>query len=101
MNDEKDKTCFCRHRSGVVLILMMVVLIVLTAVVYRVGSAISQWKHRQQYMIGYQIARYACESGLKYAIATIDELEPNYISRPNEPDFSDLFTMSDEEYKLM
>ena len=101
MNDEKDKTCFCRHRSGVVLILMMVVLIVLTAVVYRVGSAISQWKHRQQYMIGYQIARYACESGLKYALATIDELEPNYISRPNEPDFSDLFTMSDEEYKVM
>ena len=102
MNDMgEDKTCFCRHRSGVVLILMMVVLIVLTVVVYRVGSAISQWKHRQQYMIDYQIARYACESGLKYALATIDELEPNYISRPNEPDFSDLFIMSDEEYKLM
>ena len=27
------------------------------------------------------------------------EIEPNYITRPNEPDFSDLFTMSDEEYK--
>jgi hypothetical protein len=101
MNEEKNKTCFYRHYSGVVLILMMVVLIVLTAVMYRVGSAVNQWKHRQQYMINYQIARYACESGLKYALAAVSTLEPNYISRPNEPDFSDLFTMSDEEYKLM
>ena len=102
MNDEENKTCFRRHRcSGVALILMIVVLVVLTAMVYRISSAISQWKHRQQYMIDYQIARYACESGLKYALATIDELEPNYISRLNEPDFSDLFTMSDEEYKQM
>ena len=101
MNDEEDKTRFCRRRSGVALILMIVVLVVLTAIVYRISSAISQWKHRQQYMIDYQIARYACESGLKYALATIDELKPSYISRPNEPDFSDLFTMSDEFYKQM
>jgi hypothetical protein len=52
-------------------------------------------------MIDYQMARYACESGLKYALATIDKLEPNYISRPNEPDFSDLFTMGDAEYSQM
>lgn len=89
------------HRTGVALVLVMVVLVVLTAIVCRMGFSISQWKHRQQYMIDYQAARYACESGLKYAIAMIDSLEPNYISRPNEPDFSDLFTMSDEEYRLL
>lgn len=81
--------------------LVMVVLIVLTAIMYRVGSSVSQWKHRQQYMIDYQKARYACESGLKYALAMMDKFEPNYVSRPNEPDFSDLFTMSDEEYSEM
>jgi hypothetical protein len=80
---------------------VIVVLVVLTAIVYRLSSSISQWKHRQQYMIDYQTARYACESGLKYALATISGLEPVYISRPNEPDFSDLFNMSDEEYKQM
>jgi hypothetical protein len=85
----------------VVLILVIVMLVVLTAIVYRISSSISQWKHRQQYMIDYQTARYACESGLKYALVTIDGLEPNYISRPNEPDFSDLFNMSDWEYKQM
>lgn len=101
MNGQEDKICFSRHRTGFALILVIVVLVVLTAIVYRVSSSISQWKHRQQYMIDYQIARYACESGLKYALATVDGLAPAYVSRPNEPDFSDLFTMSDEEYKQM
>ncbi len=101
MNGQECKICFGRGRSGFALILVVVVLVVLTAIVYRISSSISQWKHRQQYMIDYQIARYGCESGLKYALATIDENEPVCISRPNEPDFSDLFNMTDEEYKLM
>jgi hypothetical protein len=101
MSSQENKIRFCRHRSGVALILVIVVLVVLTAIVYRLSSSISQWKHRQQYMIDYQTARYACESGLKYALAAISGLEPVYISRPNEPDFSDLFNMSDEEYKQM
>lgn len=92
---------FYTQRQGAALILTMVVLVLLTALIYRLSSSVSQWKHRMQYMIDYQTARYACESGLKYALATIGESESNYISRPNEPDFSDLFTMSDEEYKLM
>src|SRR4030042_619684 len=100
MNCRDAKTC-CRCRRGAALILVMVVLVVLTAIMYRVSSSVSQWKHRQQYLIDYQTARYACESGLKYAMAAIDKLEPNYISRPNEPDFSDLFTMTDAEYSQM
>ena len=89
------------QRPGVALILTVVVLVLLTALVYRLSSTVSQWKHRMQYMIDYQTARYACESGLKYALSAINEIEPNCISRPNEPDFSDLFNMSDEEYRLM
>lgn len=99
MNYRNAKTCF--RRRGAALILVMVVLVVLTAIMYRIGSSVSQWKHRQQYLIDYQTARYACESGLKYAIVAIEKLEPNYISRPNEPDFSDLFTMTDAEYGQM
>jgi hypothetical protein len=101
MSGQEDKICFCRRRRGAALILVIVVLVILTAVVYRISSSISQWKHRQQYIIDYQTARYACESGLKYALVAISALEPNYISRPNEPDFSELFNMSDEEYKKM
>ena len=90
-----------RHKSGAALVLVIVVLVILTAIVWRVSSAISQWKHRLQYAIDYQNARYAAESGIKYALATIGDNDVNYVSRPNEPDFSDLFTMSDEEYNLM
>ncbi len=101
MSCRKNKMCFHKHRCGVALILVMVVLVVLTAIVYRISSSVSRWKHRQQYMIDYQTARYACESGLKYALVMVGGLEPNYVSRPNEPDFSDLFNMSDEDYKQM
>jgi hypothetical protein len=101
MRGQEDKIRFCRHRSGFALIFVIVILVVLTAIVYRMSYSISRWKHRQQYVIDYQTARYACESGLKYAMVTANNLTPAYISRPNEPDFSDLFNMSDEEYKKM
>ncbi len=96
-----DKKLIKAQRSGVALIFTVIVLVLLTALVYRLSDAVSQWKHRMQYMIDYQNARYACESGLKYALASMQELDANCISRPNEPDFSDLFTMSDQEYKEM
>jgi len=92
---------FKSQRSGIALIFTVIVLVLLTALVYRLSSSVSQWKHRMQYMIDYQNARYACESGLKYALASMDEIDANCISRPNEPDFSDLFTMSDQQYKEM
>ena len=101
MSGQEDKIRFCRHRSGFALIFVIVILVVLTAIAYRMSYSISRWKHRQQYVIDYQTARYACESGLKYAMVTVNNLTPAYISRPNEPDFSDLFNMSDKEYKKM
>lgn len=97
--EDKKNRIFCREQSGIALILTIVVLVALSAIVYRLSSALVAQRHRQQYMIDYQKARYACESGLKYALSVASEIAPNYIARPNEPDFSDLFTMSDEEYK--
>ena len=92
---------FKNQRSGIALFFTVIALVLLTALVYRLCFGISQWKHRMQYMVDYQNARYACESGLKYALSSMEELDVNYISRPNEPDFSDLFTMSDADYKQM
>jgi DNA uptake protein ComE-like DNA-binding protein len=92
---------FKNQRSGIALFFTVIALVLLTALVYGLCFGISQWKHRMQYMVDYQNARYACESGLKYALSSMEELDVNYISRPNEPDFSDLFTMSDADYKQM
>ena len=101
MKYEKDKICLRAKNRGAALVLTIIILVVLTMVVYRISSSVNRWKRRLQYMIDYQSARYAAESGMKYALATINDLNPNYVQRPNEPDFSDLFTMSDQEYKQM
>ena len=99
--EDKKNRIFCRAQSGIALILTIIVLTVLSAIVYRLSSTLTQQRHRQHYMIDYQKARYACESGMKYALSAVGEIDPNYISRPNEPDFSDLFTLNEEEYKQM
>ena len=36
---------------------------------------------------------------MKYALATLEDIEPQLISRPNEPDFSDLFALSETQYQ--
>ena len=98
---DRKNIMFRRTQSGIALILTIIVLTVLSAIVYRLSSTLTQQRHRRQYMIDYQKARYACESGLKYALSVVGEIDPNYVMRPNEPDFSDLFALSDEEYKQM
>ncbi len=88
-------------RKGVVLLLTIVVLSVLTAMVYTLTWQISRHRHRQQYMINYQKSRYACDSAVKYAIATIEEIELNLIEREKYPDFSDLFYFTRQERNEM
>lgn len=83
------------------LLLTLVLLVILATVSYTLVAKLAAFRHRQSYMISYQTARYACDSATKYAMAALAELEPELISRPNEPDFSDVFRMSDEEYKLV
>ena len=87
------------NRRAVALILTLVVLAVLTTIVYGLSSRIAQVKHRRQYLIDYQISRYACDSAVKYALAAIKQMDFKLIDRKDKPDFSDVFTMDRIEYE--
>jgi type II secretory pathway component PulK len=68
------------NRRAVALVLTLVVLAVLTTIVYGLSSRIAQVKHRRQYIIDYQISRYACDSATKYALAAIKQMDFNLIN---------------------
>ncbi|MHC4912897.1 MAG: hypothetical protein ACYTE5_07820 [Planctomycetota bacterium] len=87
------------HR-GIVLLVTLVLLVVLSTVGYTLSSRLAAQRHRDHYIIDYQVARYGCDSAIKYALAVLQDMNsPRLISRPNEPDFSDLFWKSEEEYR--
>ncbi len=86
-------------QRGVVLILTLVLLVVLSIVGYTLTSRVSAQRHRCQYIIDYQSAQYACDAGTKYALATLHVIKPKFADRVNEPDFSDIFALSEEEYE--
>lgn len=91
-----------RHnRRGFVLILTLMILIVLVTLVYQLTLKLSDRRRADDYLIYYQQARYACDSGLKYAMVTPQIVEPNYADRTVAPDFSDLFMMSDDQVDEM
>jgi DNA uptake protein ComE-like DNA-binding protein len=85
--------------DGFVLLLTLVLLIVLSTLGYILSGKLLESRSRNQYLIDYTQARYACDSGIKYALATIEQIKPALISRPNEPDFSDLFNLTEQEYQ--
>jgi len=89
------------HRQGVVLLVTLVLLVVLSVLTYTLSIRVAAARHRSHYVIDYQAARYGCDSALKYALATLEEITPRLISRPNEPDFSDLFSLTEEQYQLI
>jgi hypothetical protein len=86
------------RRRGLALFLTLVALVVLTGLVYGLVSRISLVRHRQQYMIDYQNARYACDSGMKYAMNSLSTIQLYLINRNEDPDFSDLFIKDKAEY---
>ena len=88
-----------RDRAGIVLLVTLVLLVVLSTLAYTLSGRVAAQRHRDQYIIDYSQARYSCDSAVKYAIATLEDLDPKLISRPNEPDFSDLFAMTEEQYQ--
>jgi hypothetical protein len=88
-----------RGRHGIVLLMTLVLLVLLSMLGYALTSRVAAQRHRDQYTIDYASARYGCDSGVKYSLATLEELELELISRPNEPDFSDVFNMSEEQYR--
>jgi len=99
INEGPNNLSNCKSRAGIVLLLTLVLLVVLSSLGYVLSSRIAARRHRGQYIIDYQAACYGCNSAAKYALATLEEITPRLISRPNEPDFSDLFILSETEYK--
>jgi hypothetical protein len=88
------------HR-GVILLVTLVILVILSTLGYTLCVQVAARRHRDQYMIDYSIARHACASGLKYALASMSGLQFDLISRPNEPDFSDVFALSEPQYQKL
>ncbi len=86
---------------GVILLITLVILVILSTLGYTLSVRVAARRHRDQYIIDYGIARHACASGLKYALASMKEVQMQLISRPNEPDFSDLFALSEPEYQKL
>jgi hypothetical protein len=85
--------------SGIVLLVTMVVLLVLATLGYTMATRVSAQRHRDNYVIDYTSACYARDSAIKYALATLEDLNSiNFVSRPNEPDFSDLFHLDEPAY---
>ena len=87
-------------QPGIVLIVTLVLLVVLSTLMFTLSSRMSAQRHRDKYLIDYQAARYARDSAVKYALATLNDMNtPQLIERPNEPDFSDLFMLDEEQYQ--
>jgi len=95
INKSQDNLITSRNRPGIVLLVTLVLLVVLATLGYTLSDRVAGQRHRNQYIIDYSKARYGCDSAVKYALATLEELDPELISRPNEPDFSDLFALDE------
>jgi len=100
INQLQNKTGKVQYaRQGIILLITLVLLVVLSTLGYILSTRVSAQRHRDQYIIDYQSARYGCDSAVKYALATLQELDPQLVSRPNDPDFSDLFALTEEQYR--
>jgi len=99
MNEDQDNRNISQNRPGVILLVTLVLLVVLATLGYTLSSRVTAQRHRNQYIIDYSNARYGCDSAVKYALATLEELDPQLVSRPNEPDFSDLFALDEIGYQ--
>jgi hypothetical protein len=52
----------CRSRPGIVLLMTLVLLVVLSTLGYTLSNILAVHRHRAQYIIDYQAARYGCDS---------------------------------------
>ncbi len=96
MKPKSDNLRFGRNDRGLALMVVLVLLVVLCAIAYTLTSRVSAHRRRTQFMIDYQAVRYACDSAVKYALTTLQDInQPVIIERPTEPDFSDLFAMDE------
>jgi hypothetical protein len=89
------------NRRGFVMLVTIVLLVIMSAIGYTISSQVATRRHRNQYIIDYSKARYSCDSAVKYVLAELQEIEPEIISRPNEPDFSDLYALNEDGYRRL
>jgi len=102
MISENHNICNTPNRPGIVLLVTLVLLVVLSTLGYTLSSRLSAQRHRDHYIIDYQAACYGRDSAVKYALATLEDINtPEVVVRSNEPDFSDLFSLSEAEYKQL
>ncbi|MBN1796435.1 MAG: general secretion pathway protein GspK [Sedimentisphaerales bacterium] len=87
--------------KGVALIIVLLMLTVLSIMVYTLTTRVMIQRGSEQYMIDYQTARYACDSAVKFALATITDINTTPIVRKDAPDFSDLSTLDEEQYRQL
>ncbi len=85
--------------AGVALIVAVVTLAVLSSLLAGMSLRVSMAKRRQAYIVEYQRARYALDSALKYALATVPRQRFELSERQGLPDFSDLFVMNEQQYE--
>ncbi|MHC4175201.1 MAG: hypothetical protein ACYST5_20005, partial [Planctomycetota bacterium] len=64
------------------LLITLVILVVLSTLGYTLSSRVAAQRHRDQYIVDYSKARYGCDSAVKYALATLEEISVQLISRP-------------------
>jgi hypothetical protein len=97
MKNHKQKNV---ARQGLVLLITLVVLVVLASIAYTLMTRVTAQIRRDQYLIDYQTARYACDSAFKYTFASLaSSITTKPIDRPNDPDFSDVFAYTQEQYE--
>ncbi len=81
---------------------VLILLVVLSALALTLTTKVRTHHSRNQYMLDYQASIYACESAIKYSISLLQETkDPNFVIREKVPDFSELFTYSEKEYKQL
>lgn len=88
-----------RDCRGVVLVITLVILVILSTLGYTLSAQVAAHRHRNRFIIDYAQAQYACSSALKYALASLIDLQPMLVAHPNEPDFSDVFAMTELQYQ--
>lgn len=82
-----------------VLLITLVILVILSTLGYTLSVQVATRRHRDRFIIDYAQSQYACTSAMKYALASLTDLQPQLVSHPNEPDFSDIFAMTETQYQ--
>ncbi len=87
------------NRHGIVLLVTLVILVIISMIGYTLTSRVMAERLRSQYMVDYSKARYGCDSALKYALATLPQINPKLVSRQYDPDFSDLYALDADQFR--